>query len=107
MRLEHQSQGKAGAWSDRLRADGGAAQIGVDFVRFAADQTQTETVDQTADHGEIGASLMGADEGVDSRAGHIDGVGRQSLNGQRRAAHGNDRHVQVFSFKDPHLCRNP
>ena len=83
-----------------------AAQIGVGFVRFTANQTQTETVEQT-DIMVISAPLISGDESVDSRACHKDGIGGQSLDGQRRAAHGDDRHIQTFSFKETDFRCNP
>jgi hypothetical protein len=36
MHLQHQPQGETGAGSERLRTDGGAAQIGVGLILFAA-----------------------------------------------------------------------
>src|SRR5439155_14957951 len=36
-----------------------------------------------------------------------DGISRQRLNGQRRAAHGDDRDIQPFPLEKAHLARDP
>src|SRR5438128_9194111 len=107
MSVVHQSQSKACSCSQRVRRDRGATKISIGLVWLAAYHVRAEAVDQAADHGNIRALLIGSDECVDRRVGKVDGISRQRLNGQKRAAHCDDRDIQPFPLKKPHLARDP